>query len=52
MTALPVVEDLDIFPDDRSGFFPGSKPIVAETFILQRSPEALHWRVIVAVTFT
>jgi hypothetical protein len=52
MEALPAIEHLDIFSDHIPGFRVMGEAPVMHQFILQRTEEALHWSVIIAVAFS
>ena len=49
MTPLAVIEDLDVLPDRGFSFFSGGISTVIDELTLEASPEALHWRIVVAV---
>jgi hypothetical protein len=49
MPPLPVVEDLDVIEDRRSGLFLGDEVAVVHEFVLEVAEEALRHRVVVGV---
>ena len=52
MTALAVVEDLDVFEEGRLGLAPGSEPSSMHEFRLKGAEEAFHRRVIQAIALS
>jgi hypothetical protein len=48
---LPWIEDLDIFGYILYSLLPGPIPAMIGQFLLECSPETLHRRIVVAVTF-
>ncbi len=52
MPSLPIAEDLDMFGDCPDGLLPCLVATVMYKFIVERTPEALHRGVIVAVALS
>ena len=51
MPPLPIVEYLDVFGDLSDGLFPRLVATVMNKFVLERTPEALHGSIIIAIAF-
>lgn len=52
MQPLAVVEDLQVFKEDGSGFLPGGKEVVLHTLSLYGTPKGFHHRIVPAIPFT
>src|SRR4030065_2203174 len=49
LRALPIIEDLNILGNISYCFLSSPIPAMMYKFLLERSPETLHWRIIKAV---
>lgn len=52
LLALPVIEDFDIFGNLLNGLLPCFESPMVHQLGFKYSPEAFHWSIIIAVTFT
>jgi len=52
LAVLAIVEDLDVFSDLPDGLFPCLVATVMDKLIFERTPEALHGSIIIAIAFS
>ena len=52
MTPDTILKHLDVFKDHLPDLFTGGKAVVMQTFRFERAKEALHWRIVPAVSFS
>ena len=50
MTPDTIVKHLDVFKDDLSGLLTSCEAVMMQAFRFERAKEALHWRIVPAVS--